>query len=298
MNIKTKHILIGIVLLHFLIFDYLILSTYWRISTLYTENKAFTDIFASIDFAQNAFGLSSLFEDRLPPSYLGAIHQLYALLITNAHRLMVVDGHVVVDTSTNMETSIILGRISTRHLSVKHMVVDVGAMDGVSGSNSFNFVAIGWDAILVEPYHPHVRSIERNLDLYLNRVYQNISVVEGVVSETDGTRTMSIFPHNSKTSNTILSERHPDKETIIVKSYTPRTLGDRYNIPSDFGVLTVDAEGVDSMIVREFMRAGFRPSFVVLETRLLGAGESDGFLREYGYHLIAKVGSNAIWEHV
>lgn len=297
-NIKVGHVVLFVLLLHLLILDYFIFSSYRQISSLFSENQVFVDAISSIDFSENALGLSSLFEEKLPPTYLAAIHQLYAIIITQIHRLRIIDNQIIFDTSSNMETSIILARIAERHFPIQRLVVDVGAMDGISGSNSFNYIALGWNAVLVEPYPPHARSIERNLDLYIRRLYQNISVVEGVVSDFDGMRMMTIFSDNSKTSNTIVPTKESNAEIITVKSYTPKTLSEMYHIPTNFGVLTVDAEGFDVIIVHQFMKAGFRPSYIVMETRLLPKDQTDSFLSGFGYNCIAKVGSNVIWEHV
>jgi hypothetical protein len=37
------------------------------------------------------------------------------------------------------------------HPRYPHLVVDVGANDGFLSSNSFNLVAVGWSAVLIEP---------------------------------------------------------------------------------------------------------------------------------------------------
>lgn len=299
-TIKMKHLLVFFVVfvfLHIVLLDYFVLTTYSRINTLFTENEVLLHVIESVNFTEDAFGLSTLFERKLPPSYLAAIHQLYALFITQVHRVSVIENRLILDTSTNMETSIILTRIAARHQTVRRMVVDVGAMDGISGSNSFNYIVMGWDALLVEPYAPHVRSIERNLELYIKRMYQNVSVVEAVISDYDGTRMMSVSPDNSKTSSSIMPSANGKGEVVLVRSYTPKTLAKLYEIPTNFGVLTVDAEGADVLVVNQFIEDGFRPSYIILETRLLPVDQTDAFLSLHGYSRIAAVGSNVVWEH-
>ena len=45
----------------------------------------------------------------------------------------------------------------------EEIVVDIGANDGLLGSNSYNFIKWGWSAILVEPQSYQVKLAERNL---------------------------------------------------------------------------------------------------------------------------------------
>ena len=45
----------------------------------------------------------------------------------------------------------------------EEIVIDIGANDGLLGSNSYNFIKWGWSAILVEPQSYQVKLAERNL---------------------------------------------------------------------------------------------------------------------------------------
>ncbi len=64
-----------------------------------------------------------------------------------------------VDVTHSGEASYIYRRILMRpNFKFSHLVVDIGANDGLMSSNSLNFIQWGWNAILVEP-------IAKQLDL-------------------------------------------------------------------------------------------------------------------------------------
>ena len=77
--------------------------------------------------------------------------------------------------------------------------------DGLSGSNSYNFIRHGFDGVLVEPFPDHQQRLLSNLEPYMNTGRQSVQLVRGVVSDKDGTLGLTIYDtENSKTSNTVL----------------------------------------------------------------------------------------------
>ena len=82
---------------------------------------------------------------------------------------------------------------------------DCVTRDGLSGSNSYNFIAQGFDGVLVEPFPEHQQRLVSNLRPYMDSTTQRVQLVKGVVSDVDGRRTLNVFDgENSKTSNTVL----------------------------------------------------------------------------------------------
>jgi hypothetical protein len=74
-------------------------------------------------------------------------------------RLVVHDHKLLVDYSDSGEFAFLYHRM--RSLNVlsdpkNQLVVDVGANDGLLSSNSFNFVQLGWSAVLVDPVEAQV----------------------------------------------------------------------------------------------------------------------------------------------
>lgn len=73
------------------------------------------------------------------------------------------------------------------------------------------------------------------------------------------------------------------------------TLCNEFDIPKNFGILSIDAEGVGDKILAAFMKAGYRPSYVIYEWLGMPA-ESTEPLIAAGYTKVAKIGFNEIWE--
>ena len=78
-----------------------------------------------------------------------------------------------IDVSHSGEATYIYRRfLSKRHFPFHHLVVDIGANDGLMSSNSFNFIQWGWDAILVEPLSTQLMYARRNTERYCSDMYQ------------------------------------------------------------------------------------------------------------------------------
>ena len=307
-------IMVVVLLVHVVVFDLALLIFVSKASSAANKVEELIpvqQVLASLDLGNSELGLGRIFEDVLPEQYLLAVHTIYHHFVRAVHRFATVDVNtgavhqLIYDTSTNREFVLIMRRMQERGLTPtdsERLVVDIGTMDGISGSNSFNFVAIGWHGVLVEPFPRHFERILRNHEDYLNVRTQRVIPVNAVVSDRDGTIPLALYSSHSKTSNTVVPDMNRNKvpsEIIDVRSYTPASLAQAFNIPKSFAVLTVDAEGIDDTIVRLFVEAGFRPWFVILELRddyVDFSDRPDEFLLTFGYKEMAVAGSNVIWE--
>ena len=305
-----------ILVLHVIVLDVAVLLLYRSASTAVDKAEAilpFRDVISNLDFARSDFGLGRLYEDVLPEEHLLALHSMYHRGVKFFHRLAAVDPKTgalqqfVFDTSTNREFTSIVRSIYESNVTLapsERLVVDIGAMDGISGSNSYNFIALGWNGVLVEPFPRHFVRLTKNLKEYMKMADQAVHAVNAVVSDRNGPTKLALYGSNSKTSNTVVPGLNKNKTPVgflDVESYTVARLVEEFNIPRRFGVLTVDAEGIDDVIVRQFMDEGIRPVFVILELRndyVEFSERPDQFLSLYGYTQFAVVGSNVIWQHL
>ena len=75
-----------------------------------------------------------------------------------------------IDWSGRGESAYLYKRILSRKVSQRyvHLIVDIGANDGLFGSNSINFIQWGWDAILVEPQPQQIQNAQLNTKRYVN----------------------------------------------------------------------------------------------------------------------------------
>jgi hypothetical protein len=124
------------------------------------------------------------------------------------------------------EESVILNLVD--HFNPKKFVVDVGAGDGVSISNSRLLMDMGWDAC-------------------------RFDVKYG-------------------------GEADPTLHKVMVRPDNVVRLLDEYDVPKDFGLLTIDIDGVDLYVLHALLR-GYSPSIVVFEFNACRPTESFDVVR-------------------
>ncbi|KAF0977103.1 hypothetical protein FDP41_003756 [Naegleria fowleri] len=209
---------------------------------------------------------------------------------------------------------------------IRHTVVDIGAHDCLSGSNSFNFIKMGFDAILVEPFPNNMKLCKYNLerarksfagDKGAVRMKQRIEFVEAAITSQDGMAVlgnrdesdawgMQFFVENKKSSLNLPSSQPQDEKLlkdsndgkreggILVKTMTFSTFAAQCNLPKKFTLLSIDAEGQDVNILLEMMKSGYRPLYLIYE-RLHGTGLKVEGMAKHGYKLVAERGWNQIY---
>lgn len=161
-------------------------------------------------------------------------------------------------------------------------VVDVGANDGFSWSNSYAFVKRGYSALLIEPMASYAEKCrERHLG--------NPKVI---VEE------VAILPHEGRTKFYVTQDSEADllamtssvrREIIAIENVEIEvqccpldTLLKRHSVPHDYALLNVDAEGVDLQVLQTAGLARWRPSIICVE---YGQAEADinALLTGHGY---------------
>lgn len=180
-------------------------------------------------------------------------------------------------------------------------LVDVGANDGYHLSNSYPFVRDGWKALLVEP-HPTV--FER---LCATHAKHPMAICERVAcGEKPGTAELFMSPNDlggigatiCTDDNEFIRQAKADasRVTIIVETLT--TLLDRHQFPSDFSLLTVDAEGLDYDVLAGLDWSRYRPRLVISEEYDLNQDKyaaRNRLFEQQRYRQVQRIGCNSLW---
>lgn len=177
--------------------------------------------------------------------------------------------------------------------------VEVGANDGVNGSNTLHFERLGWTCVLVEP-NPELR--ERIARTRTGRVFScaasseagslvlNIAVGEGEahgVSSVGGNGEAHVRSFGFEVREVIVDARTLD--SIIAET--------NVGMPLDF--LTVDVEGHELSVLQGFSLEKWKPRIVIVEDN---SRFSDRKVREhmarYGYVPFKRTGVNDWYVHL
>jgi FkbM family methyltransferase len=175
------------------------------------------------------------------------------------------------------------------------IVVDVGANDGFYGSNSFPFVVRGWRSILVEP-HPKVFAKLQKL----HRARPNVTCLKLACAEKSGAFPLHVG-HDGEAPSTSTLSCDPEllklhtRGTIMVQVERLSDVLAAQQIPPDFGLLTVDAEGMDLEVLQGLDFSRWRPRIIITEDYPPKVPAKYELLKKNGYQFRTQVSANSIW---
>jgi FkbM family methyltransferase len=194
----------------------------------------------------------------------------------------------LVDTSQHGEASAITPLIGADWTP---FVVDVGASDGRTLSNSFPFLALGWSGVLVEPLPS---AFERLRSRYADR--DDVVCVQAACGEADGSAELAVGSDPLGMTSS-LGTRGASARTVNVPVRTLTSVLSSSGAPAEPAILSVDAEGMDYEVLAGLDFDRFRPRVVVTEDDLRQPDKHAAkvrLLEERGYVVYAQVG-NSIW---
>jgi FkbM family methyltransferase len=179
-------------------------------------------------------------------------------------------------------------------------VVDVGAYDGITFSNSYPHIRQGWRAILVEP-HPSVFRILAQTHsgnkhvTCINKACSDHAGSLPLFVSTDGDigQTSTLCTDDNELFNTRKSTK-----TIDVEVETLTNILAEGGAPRDIGLLFIDAEGMDYEVLCGLDFNRYAPRLIVTEDYPLNAEKHAAkyqLLQSHGYSLEMMIGCNSVW---
>jgi FkbM family methyltransferase len=176
-----------------------------------------------------------------------------------------------------------LDRISpTRDLSTGY-VVDLGAFDGILSSNSYNFLQLGWNGLLVEATPWTFKMLEENL-ANLKAVNPEIHLENVAISANEDGKLD--FPMSSADPMQNGDKTVDIARTIQVPMLSVKTLFNRHAVPKEFDVLSIDIENWSWDVATKTLELGYRPIYLVIETGNRWIHEEYEFLGRLRYNAI------------
>jgi len=165
--------------------------------------------------------------------------------------------------------------------------VEFGACDGLHFSNT-NLLEkeFGWTGILSEPSRNYSKSIIKNRSATIDKrvVWSRTgeTIEFGEVSASGLSGVYSSFRHGG---NALGKRKALGIKKYMVETVSLNDLLSQYEAPLDFDLLSIDTEGSEMEIIKNFDLNKFRPKVITIET----AGDLDlekkfeGIFLKYGY---------------
>lgn len=185
------------------------------------------------------------------------------------------------------------------------LIVDVGAHDGISWSNSAYFIEGGWTALMLEPmpkafaelqarYAGNPRVKCRNL-----ACADTIGTLPFVLGDDHLAMLSALAPAGGRREEGRGEEgrREEEARSILVEVDTLTRILMREGWPRDFAILSVDAETMDYEVLLGLDFVRFRPRFIVVEDYGPKRPFLDHLLISEGYRRLTRLGDNHIWKH-
>lgn len=181
----------------------------------------------------------------------------------------------------------------------KKRIVDIGANDGKSFSNSYPLLKRGWEGLLVEANPNHIPTIERNLagsEFTIEHCAITPEKQEFVYLRLDNVTQLNLRASIRSDDGKWVRDNLSDTK-IKVSAHTIESLLDRHPEYVDSDVLTIDIEGLDSDVLMS-IPAKFKPEIIIAEIDFEDIQKAHKKLEnmiERGYVLIARIGCNEIY---
>lgn len=196
--------------------------------------------------------------------------------------------------SQNNEQQVILNYFK----DFKGTLLDLGANDGKTFSNSLKLIELGWSADLVEASPKAFEKLEilhKNNEVKLH----NVAIADfcGHVDFYDsGTLLNKEDSALVSTIDTNELKRFPKVEynKIVVKAIDFKTLLEQTKNKT-FNFITIDIEGVDWIVLKQMNLTNLEVKMLIIETNGVDNQKFIDYVSNFGLTLIAKNGENLIF---
>ena len=147
-------------------------------------------------------------------------------------------------------------------------LVEIGAFDGLSFSNSIGLLDRGWAGLLVEPIPDFAKKCRDQ-----NIANPKVRVIQKAISNAPGLIKIQVAGPMSSSSSELIAEYERQEwsqnavtsELIEVETITLNELLDAEEIPEEFDLLIVDVEGNETKVFEEFNIKKWCPKVIIVE---------------------------------
>ena len=174
------------------------------------------------------------------------------------------------------------------------VAVEVGAYDGVNGSNTYSFERKGWKCMCIEPVPEEFEKCKNSREL---------SLQYAVSSENKDDVTFTVFTlvgnNKSAISGLVPDERlinsHEhliqNREEIKVKCKTLTSILDENNFPTEIDIISIDTENTEIDVLKGFDLNKYKVKVFVIENNY-NEPLCEEYLNKYGYKKIHRLAVN------
>ena len=190
--------------------------------------------------------------------------------------------------STGRRSNIKSGNTNSKYDSRPPYFVDLAANDAISLSNTYNLEKLGFEGLCVEP----------NPVYWFRLAHRKCVVVGAFVGGNTDLKEVEVSLENKEYGGIVGKDfdnkRNPQKEKRFTVSI--RTMFEQFSVPKRIDYLSLDVEGAEELIMKEFPFHLYTVSFVTIERPSLGL---QTLMKKNGYLFVMLLVNwgETIWVH-
>jgi FkbM family methyltransferase len=198
-----------------------------------------------------------------------------------------------VDRSAGSLCTLLSEYIKENNLKVVPMIVDVGANDGLYQSNSRFFLEREWAGVLIEPVPRSFHNLVKSMDVFKDR----ITFINAALADTHGTAKIYRHPNDSDRTNDGGASLIKIPQSNLYWECLTLDAATLAHIYGDVGILSIDAEGYDFVILKRWLSTPSKPTIIITEdlTDWGQQQEKHQFMLGSGYRFWQHVSGNDVY---
>lgn len=187
--------------------------------------------------------------------------------------------------------------------SRKGFLIDIGAADGRTHSNSYDLIKAGWNGILVEPLVHFMKDLRK---LYKDN--DKVRMYHGAISDFSGKTRIYVWnegvdsqlstidrdQYTRLKASDYFSQMGKFTESYEIDVLTPRELLTTYSVPKNIDFVDIDAEGSDLKILESWPWEEFDVDLFCIEFAV-GKELLKSFMELKGYDLYMETRGNHLY---
>jgi FkbM family methyltransferase len=164
--------------------------------------------------------------------------------------------------------------------------IEVGACDGIMGSNTFHFELNGWNCLCIEPIPAYYTQLKNNRQNTLNLAVSNSE------NDSEEFNLVSMGPNLSAMSGLELDNRlleqhkqmgyHPEVEKIFVKTKKLEWCIENHFNHETIDFISIDTEGTELDVLKSFDVNKYNIKLLVIENNF-NESEIEEYLKSKGW---------------
>lgn len=202
--------------------------------------------------------------------------------------------------SQHNEDEFLLKYIKDNRINVPKVIVEIGAWDAEERSNSRMFIQGGWRGYLIEPLEDQFYKIDKFYEYNFK-----VDVINCAIGSESG---KGYFITNDELpDHAHLSDVRNENYDFIEEQNQPHlgdakmihvlTLPDLFQVilVKEIGILSIDIEGMDSVIAKQLINSEYRPTFIIIEGNNEKSTKRQQKILSKDYTMIKVKNVNTIW---